>query len=112
MENFDPDKYKRAQKRVKDIKGFYSHLVVYLIINILLILAQTGIFREGLAGVKFEIPSFAYFTTPFFWGIGLFFHGVHVFRHKFGFFKAWEERKIKEYMEKEEEDFKNTTKWN
>lgn len=105
MENLNEEKYARAQKRVKDIKDFYSHLVVYLVVNLLLILAQMGIFREGLAGVKFEIPSFTYFTTPFFWGIGLFFHGLHAFKHKLGIFKSWEERKIKEYMEKEDNEF-------
>ncbi len=110
MENLDQEKYKRAQKRVKDIKGFYTHLVVYLIINSILLFIQLEQFNYELRDANITI--FAYLSTPFFWGIGLFFHGVHVFRHKFSFYKAWEERKIKEFMEKEEEDFKNTTKWN
>ena len=58
-----------------------------------------------------KINVFGYLSTPFFWGIGLFFHGLYVFQHKFNFFRQWEERKIKEYMEKDEEEFKNTTKW-
>lgn len=109
MEDFDNDKYNRALKKMKDIKGFYSHLVVYVVVNIVLMLAHMGIFTHGW--VTIEVPSWSYFTTPFFWGIGLFFHGLYVFQHKFRFFKDWEERKIKEYMEKDEEDFKNTTKW-
>ena len=110
MENFDQEKFERAQKRVKDIKGFYTHFVVYLVINSILLLVQLEQFNYELGDLNITI--FGYLSTPFFWGIGLFFHGVHVFRHKFGFYKSWEERKIKEYMEKEEEDFKNTTKWN
>ena len=51
------------------------------------------------------------FTTPFFWGIGLLFHGLNVFKHNFHFFKDWEERKIKEFMEKEEEDQKSNNKF-
>jgi len=108
MENFDQDKLERARKKVKDIKGFYSHLVIYLIINTMLILVQMGIFNGSL--VNIGVPSWSQFTTPFFWGIGVFFHGLYVFQHKFSFFKNWEERKIKEYMEKDEEEFKNTTK--
>ena len=109
MENFDKDKFERAHKKMKDIKGFYSHLVIYLIINFMLILIQMGIFNGSLASVR--VPSWAHFTTPFFWGIGVFFHGLYVFQHKFTIFKDWEERKIKEYMEKDEEEFENTNKW-
>ncbi len=108
MEDFDNDKYNRALKRMKDIKGFYSHLVVYLVVNLLLILAHMGVFTHGI--VNIDIASKSSFMTPFFWGIGLFFHGLYVFQHKFRFFRDWEERKIKEYMEKDEEEFKNTTK--
>lgn len=109
MEDFDNDKYDRALKKMKDIKGFYSHLVIYVVINLLLMLAHLGVFTHGFVGI--DIASKSFFMTPFFWGIGLFFHGLHVFRHKFRFFKDWEERKIKQYMEKDEEDFKNTTNW-
>nr|WP_231493741.1 2TM domain-containing protein [Methanobrevibacter arboriphilus] len=33
MENYDDKAYKRAKKRVDDVKGFYIHLVTYIIIN-------------------------------------------------------------------------------
>jgi 2TM domain-containing protein len=108
MEDFNSEKYDRAHKRMKDIKGFYSHLVVYILVNLFLTVAHMGILTPGL--VDIELTSWSYFTTPFFWGIGLFFHGLYVFQHKFRFFRDWEERKIKEYMERDEEEFKNTTK--
>ena len=106
MENMNEDKFNRAKKRMEEIKGFYSHLVIYLIINVCLILIQMGLFSGN--GFQAEIPHWAHFTTPFFWGIGLFFHGLYVFQHRFQFFKDWEERKIKEYMDKDEEEFKST----
>ena len=30
------EKYEKAMKRVKELKGFYSNLVTYIIINIML----------------------------------------------------------------------------
>jgi len=108
MENSNQEKYERAEKKVKEIKGFYTHLVVYLLVNIFLILAQMGIFSGKL---NVGMPAWGYFTTPFFWGIGLFFHGLHVFKDNVGFLKNWEQRKIKEYMEKEENDYKDTFKF-
>jgi len=109
MENLDNDKYERAKKRVKEIKGFYSHLTAYLIVNAMLILLRFNVFENGF--VNIEIPSWSFLTTPFFWGIGLFFHGIYVFQDKFSFLKDWEERKIQEYMDKEEGEFKETDKW-
>ncbi|GAB5399808.1 MAG: 2TM domain-containing protein [Aureisphaera sp.] len=109
MEYFDKDKYERAKKRMEEIKGFYTHLVVYVVINIGLILVNIGLFTKGWMGIEF--PGFAIFSTPFFWGIGLVAHGLYVFQHKFTFFKQWEERKMKEYMEQEEEEYKKTSRW-
>lgn len=105
MTPYNEDKYARAQKKVKEIKGFYTHLTVYLLVNLFLILAQMGLFSGNFAP---GLPAWGYFTTPFFWGIGLGFHALHVFKDNFGFLKNWEERKMKEFMEKEENEYKNT----
>jgi len=102
-------KYKKAQKKVKEIKDFYTHLTVYLIVNTVLILINLGIFQSGFSNI--EIPKWPMFTTPFFWGIGLFFHWLKVFKGNFKFFKDWEDKKIKEYMEREEEEFKRTNNY-
>ena len=109
MNSFDNEKYERAQKRVKEIKGFYTHLTVYLLVNIFLVLAQMGIFSGEL---KIGMPAWSYFTTPFFWGIGLFFHGLYVFKDNFNFLRNWEERKIKEFMEEEEKEYQKNYKNN
>lgn len=109
MKKLDQERYDKARKKMEEIKGFYSHLTVYLVVNVVLILLQLGIFENGFVNIEF--PRWSLFTTPFFWGIGLAFHGLYVFQHKLRFFKNWEERKIKEYMDKDEEEFKNTTKW-
>jgi len=61
-----------------------------------------GIFRNGFANI--EMPDWTYFTTPFFWGIGLAFHGLYVFQFQSKWFKNWEEKKIKEYMDKDDTD--------
>ncbi len=109
MEYYNEEKYNRAKKKVKDIKDFYKHLTIYLIINSILIIINLGVFQSGFSNIK--IPTWPMFTTPFFWGIGLLFHGLHVFHKDFGLFKKWENRKMKEYMEKEEEDnFRNNFK--
>lgn len=96
--------YIRAKKRVKDIKGFYIHLIVYVLVNLFI----SGIIIFGLtqSGDTFgeALTNFGTYSTAFFWGIGMFFHWLGVFGFKsLGFGKDWEERKIKELMEKDDE---------
>lgn len=92
-------RYKAAQKRVKDIKGFYGHLVAYLLINGMIILFFSDIDLSN--GVHIEISGY---HTALFWGIGLLAHGLSVFGSGLFLGKKWEERKVKELMEKEKEE--------
>lgn len=98
------DSFLRAKKRVKAIKGFYVHLIVYVLVNIFI----SGIIIFGLtqSGYQFidTFSNFGVYSTWLFWGIGMFFHWLGVFGFKsIGFGNDWEERKIKELMEEEEQ---------
>lgn len=88
--------YRRALKRVKALKGFYGHLAAYLLVNIIIIYVSTR--EEGLVEGLQDLSN--YFTV-FFWGIGLAAHAAGVFMPNIIFGREWEERKIKELMEKE-----------
>ena len=88
--------YKTAQKRVKDIKGFYVHLIVYIFINTAIFIVTTR--DDGFVDGLYDISNY---TTIFFWGIGLFAHWASVFGPNFIFGKKWEEKKIKELMDQD-----------
>lgn len=96
--NFE-ERYEDAQKRVSRLKGFYTHLMAYVLVNILIVFLNISNLKQGESYFQFEN-----FFTAFFWGIGLLAHGVSVFGHHLIFGKGWEERKIKEYMEREKHD--------
>jgi hypothetical protein len=98
--NLTPDeiKYQQALKRVKRIKGFYSHLMIYVVIN-------TGILIANYMSNKPEIFfRWEMFSTAMFWGIGLLAHAFSVFLPSIMMGKDWEERKINELMEKEKQN--------
>ena len=97
-ENFNPDtRYELAYKRVKRIKGFYIHAFVYVLVNAFIIVSS---FNRSLLGseVFFRWETF---STALFWGIGLLAHGLSVFGRNLFFSADWEERKIKEFMDKD-----------
>lgn len=85
-------KYERAKKRVEELKGFYGHLVSYIVVNVFLAIINF-----------FTTPEFWWFLfIAFFWGIGLVSHALSVFMKRGIFSKEWEEKKIKKYMEEED----------
>ncbi len=95
----EEDRYLRAKKRVKQMEGFYWHLFWYLVVNIfILIMIYRGLDDKG------NFFQFGHFSTAFFWGIGLVAHWASVFGRNIIFSKEWEERKIKEFMDKDKFD--------
>jgi uncharacterized membrane protein len=87
------ESYERAKKRVEELKGFYGHLIAYIVVNVFLAIVNL-----------LTTPGFWWFLfVTFFWGIGLVAHGLSVFTKRGIFSKDWEDRKINEYMEKEKE---------
>lgn len=92
------NKYIKAKKKVDDIRGFYIHLIVYLVVNILLMIP---IFKYS----SFEEINIWSFSTAIFWGIGLAFHAYGVFGKNMMFSKDWEEREIKKLMEKDKREY-------
>ncbi len=103
MENLNSDqiRYEVAVKRVKKLKGFYTHALVYGVINIMIVIINIQNLEPGESYFQFRN-----FMTAFFWGIGLLAHAMGIFIPYFILGKDWEERKIKELMEKEK--YQNT----
>ncbi|WP_373055976.1 2TM domain-containing protein [Zunongwangia sp. H14] len=88
--------YLSAKKRVKKIRGFYIHFVIYLFLNISFFIV--GARDEGVWEALGDLSNY---STAFFWGIGLFAHWSSVFGRDLFFGKHWEEKKIKEILQKE-----------
>ena len=86
--------YYQAKKRVEDIKGFFGNLVAYCVVIPFLIFIN---YRTSWDYQWFWFPMLG-------WGMGVIFHAFGVF----GYGKEWEERKIKEILEKEQ----HTNTWN
>lgn len=83
-------KYQRAKKRVEALKGFYVHITIYLIMIPVFIYLN---FRStGFPWAIFPIVG---------WGFGVMGHAMEVFNYNPFLGKDWEERKMKEFMDKE-----------
>lgn len=84
--------YKKVKKRAKEIKGFYSHLIVYFVVIAILAVINIVTMRIG-------DYTFYWFLFPLGgWGFGLFWHAMAVFVFGHGKVNKWEEKKIEEIM--------------
>ena len=81
----------KAKERVEAIKGFYGNLTAYLIVIPI------------LWWLNFRTTDFlwAFFPTLG-WGFGLTMHALEAFGYNPLWGKRWEEKKIRELMEKED----------
>jgi len=88
------EKYKKAKKRVEELRKFYRNLVTYTVINVILIIINL-VTSPG---------SLWFYWVTIFWGAAILLHASKVFvlRGKF-LGEEWEQKKIKEIMEKEGE---------
>ena len=87
----EEESYKRAKKRVGELRGFYEHLIAYVVVNIMLVIINLVTSPDTL---------WFYWVTVF-WGIGVIWHAISVFGKRGKLGKNWEDKKIKEIMEKE-----------
>ncbi len=87
----EKERFEMARKRVEDLKGFYMHLFVYIIVNL-------GLFLLNIL----TAPRALWFYWPLIgWGIGVAIHGFVVLVGGAVFGKNWEEKKIREIMGKD-----------
>ncbi|SHF81742.1 2TM domain-containing protein [Flavobacterium fontis] len=93
QEPFDHDAYQKAKQQVADIRGFYIHFFVYLLVNLFFLVVN----------LRYSPHHIWFFWPAFGWGIGVLFHGLRVFSFSSSWGKSWEERKIREFMEKEKQ---------
>ncbi len=82
-------RYERARQRVEELRGFYVHLLIFVLVN------------AGLFVLDMLSSGGTWFFWPLFgWGIGLAVHAISVFaRGPFG--ADWEQRKIQQLIERD-----------
>jgi hypothetical protein len=83
-------KYQRAKKRVEELKGFYVHITIYLIMVPVFIYLNYR--STGFPWAIFPIVG---------WGFGVMGHAMEVFNYNPFLGKDWEERKLREFMDKD-----------
>ena len=84
-------RYQKAREKVEAIKGFYGNLAAYCLVI------------PFLAWLNWRTTSFPWAVFPAIgWGFGLVMHGMEAHGYNPLWGKRWEERKMRELMERED----------
>jgi hypothetical protein len=89
-------KYIKAKNRVEKLKGFYNHIVIYIMVNILITGFKVSNNLDSWANFKNELFSIDVLSVWTIWGLVLLIHFISLI-----YGQDWEERKIEELMTKE-----------
>jgi hypothetical protein len=84
--------YQRALERVRALRGFYVHLMVYVTVNLGLVAIDLLTDPPGLTWSYYPLVG---------WGAALAVHALVVFVAEGLFGSDWEERKARELMDRE-----------
>ena len=91
------DRYVQARKRMEELKDFYYSLISYCIVIPFLIFIWYQFSRFTIQWFWFPLVG---------WGLSLCFQAYRVFADNAALGPGWEQRKIEEFMRKEEEQNK------
>ena len=92
--------YWRARRMMRALRGWYIHLLIYVVVNSWL----------WLRFFYFPSPSWSHYattgwpwplTTTLAWGLGLGVHGILVWTRLSRWGRDWETRKIQEFMNRQ-----------
>ena len=90
-EYIEEKRYLKAKERVETLKGFYGNLISYCLVI------------PFLWWLNFRTTSFLWAIFPTVgWGFGVIAHGMEAYGYNPLWGKRWEEKKIKELMEKDD----------
>lgn len=98
MDDMEKDLHESAKKRVKEIKDFYIHLLIYSAVMLIYILKE-------YFGLPFNFPPISYINgyCAAIWTFVLIDQAIDVFMGEVVLGKKWEERKVREMLEKKSE---------
>jgi Na+/melibiose symporter-like transporter len=92
MQQEEDERFKRAQTRVRRIRGFYSNVITFVLVNLLLLIINLITSPHNLW----------FYWVTLIWGVILIIQAINLFTIRDHFLgEEWEKKKIQDLMEKE-----------
>lgn len=87
------EEYERARDRVQEIKGFYAHAAMFVLVGVALVILNLATLKKNDGVIWFIWPLIG-------WGIVLAVHAISVWGIGRFLGKDWEERRIQRELDR------------
>lgn len=91
-------KYMKAKKRIDEMRKFYKHLTVYLIVNLFISFFKINNYMDDGDTLLEALSTFDTYIVWMVWGFFLILQWVRTFNKNMFLGSDWEERKLRQYM--------------
>ncbi|MGB5434548.1 MAG: 2TM domain-containing protein [Maribacter sp.] len=104
MENKEIYKLERAHRRVAQIRGFYNHLGIFVVINtaLLLLKDKMTVWLLGKEALNYPDAMDWIYWNAYVWVVILAIHALLVFGKIPFFVKKWEDRQMERYLKEDQ----------
>ena len=103
-DNYNEDQsYLLAKKRVDELKKYYMHLAIYIVVNVIIFSFKVYDDLQDGSTLQEAFTNYLNYITLFFWGIGLLSHTFKTFGLHLFLGANWEQKKVDQYMKKNNE---------
>lgn len=92
------ESYIRAKKKTEEIKKFYKHLIIYVVVNIIISAVKVTDYLDGGFTLEETFSQLDIYIVWLIWGFFILLRAVKTFKANAILGADWEERKIKEIM--------------
>ena len=91
----DDEKYEKAKKRVAKLRSFYSNLITFILVNVLLLVIN----------LVADPHALWFYWVTLIWGVILIIQAFNTFTIRDGFLgEEWEKKQLKKMMSDEEDE--------
>lgn len=91
-------KYLRVKKRMGELRKFYKHVAIYILVNIFISGFKIREYMKDEYTFEEAFQKLDVYFVWIVWGVFVILQGIRTYNSKMILGSEWEERKIREYM--------------
>ena len=91
-------KYLRAKKRTEELRKFYKHVIIYVVVNIAISAFKLRLYMRDGESLEEVMTRLDMYIVWVIWGVFLLLQAIKTYRSNVILGSDWEEKKIREFM--------------
>ncbi len=91
-------KYLRAKKRTEELRKFYKHVIIYVVVNLAISIFKLRVYMRDGESFEEVMGRLDMYIVWIIWGVFLLLQAIKTYRSNVILGSDWEEKKIRQFM--------------